>query len=716
VSNKKKIQADGRTAATPRSVEESSDESEVEHPMTIRSRGQAEYRRPARAPVQDAGRPIRTPRRSLSDVVDDIYGPRSDYVYQPLKDDEIRLLTLYPGIPGQEMMCSLVVERLQASRQYQALSYRWGEDVPNKPIMILSYKSASKPKSLRDFKGSKLYTRSNLFEALQQLRHPEHEITLYVNALCINHDNLNEKYPQASRTQEIFNRASNVIVWLGTEKATSRTAFKFIPKVLDMNDFDKLVKEESNNQCWDALAELMRNPLFSRRWLIQELAVARNAVLHCGPHTIQWSDFSDAVALFEANLPEIQRYSKFSLASGGPINDIRALGASTLVSVVNHIIRKRPDGKILYHIESAETLVSMLAVFEATDPLDTIIAVMGLARDHAQVQSIIDVKKKGILDNYIDFVGYCALSSGSIDIICRHWAPVMKEKISTYRERNRAGVQSTKVQLPSWIPNVSGSAFGAPEDKDKDKQSGRVNGDSFVGLPDHRIYNAAFSFPPRSFTFGVHAQNNPNIVAEYSRYDGTMTLRGYSLGPIAEIGPRAVKGIIQEECLDMGGWIPGSPTVPERLWRTLVADRGPNNTEPPSWYHRACLHCLEQCGTNGDIDTTAILNQPKCSHIVADFLRRVQSVIWNRRCILSKVEINGDRLFGLAPGGTKVGDMICILFGCSVPVILREHITLDDHYFEVIGESFVYGMMAGEARQGLLDAEIEAKTTTFKLR
>lgn len=714
-------------------MDESDEESEPDFPITIRSKGQAGPKASARTPGPDVSRPTRPPRRSMSDIVYDahphLHHPRLVYEYQPLKDDEIRLLLLQPGLPGQDIVCVIVTERLQEIRSYQALSYRWGDDAPNKPIMILSYKSTSKSKShtLRDLRVPKLHTRSNLFEALHQLRHPQETTTLYANALCINHDDEDEKYAQSSRTQEIFNKASNVIVWLGTETPASKMAFEFIPKIpkiLDMNGFDMLVKEDSNtyNQCWDALAELMRNPLFSRRWLIQELAVARKAVLRCGKYTIQWTEFADAVALFEANLPEIQKYFKFSLASGGPINDIRALGASTLVTVVDNIIRKNPNGDILNRLESVETLVSMLAVFEATDPLDTIIAVMGLAKDGGHVNSLIE-SKRAILDKYIAFVDYCALSTRSIDIICRHWSPKIREKVTPNSFERNNGALSTVLQLPSWIPNASGSAFGSPECKDMDKQSGRVHGDSFVGLPGHQIYNASLGFLPPALTFGQHAKDGDKFLDGRdgrTQYDGTMTVAGYSLGPVAELGPRAVKGIIQEEWLDLGGWRPGSPTVPERLWRTLVADRGPHNTKPPSWYHRACLHCLEQGRTtSGDIDTTAILNQPKCSHIVADFLRRVQSVIWNRRLLLGKAEVHGDRLCGLAPGGTKVGDLICILHGCSVPVILREHVTLEDHYYEVIGESFIYGMMDGEAAEeaeALSKEEVERKTVTFKLR
>jgi hypothetical protein len=148
-----------------------------------------------------------------------------------------------------------------------------------------------------------------------------------------------------------------------------------------------------------------------------------------------------------------------------------------------------------------------------------------------------------------------------------------------------------------------------------------------------------------------------------------------------------------------------------------VADRGPDNaSSAPSWFQRACLQCLEQSDKNGDFNTTALLKQPHCPDTSAAFLRRVQSVTWNRKFLLSKSEINGGHLFGLAPADTKVGDLICILYGCSVPVILREYKTQGDHYFEVIGESFVYGMMDGEARVGLSDEEVERKTMSFKLR
>ena len=68
------------------------------------------------------------------------------------------------------------------------------------------------------------------------------------------------------------------------------------------------------------------------------------------------------------------------------------------------------------------------------------------------------------------------------------------------------------------------------------------------------------------------------------------------------------------------------------------------------------------------VNTSQIINEGRCT-IVAQFLRRLQAVIWNRRLIRTK---NG-RL-GLANIDVSVGDAVCIFYGCSVPVILHKHV------------------------------------------
>ena len=96
--------------------------------------------------------------------------------------------------------------------------------------------------------------------------------------------------------------------------------------------------------------------------------------------------------------------------------------------------------------------------------------------------------EKSIIEVYRDFTQYCVATSGSIDIICRHWAPAGWSKSATLQHTRRSRKKkNTKwkvnAKMPSWVPLLVDSPFGAP-------RPGRVNGDSLVGHPDRKRYNA----------------------------------------------------------------------------------------------------------------------------------------------------------------------------------------------------------------------------------
>ena len=113
---------------------------------------------------------------------------------------------------------------------------------------------------------------------------------------------------------------------------------------------------------------------------------------------------------------------------------------------------------------------------------------------------------------------------------------------------------------------------------------------------------------------------------------------------------------------------------------------------------------------------TSIMNETIGSQVVKDFLERVQAVTWGKRLLRTKVK---DWL-GLGPNKPKSvqnGDAICILFGCSVPVILREHNMNDDsRYYELIGECYIHGMMNGDALKERNDPSRKISNEEFIIR
>jgi hypothetical protein len=74
-------------------------------------------------------------------------------------------------------------------------------------------------------------------------------------------------------------------------------------------------------------------------------------------------------------------------------------------------------------------------------------------------------------------------------------------------------------------------------------------------------------------------------------------------------------------------------SISDKLWRTLVADRGPNGGTPPTYYKRACKEVIRKGGWEcGAILLSDLIDNGR-NPLITNFCRRVQAVIWNRSLI-----------------------------------------------------------------------------------
>ena len=220
------------------------------------------------------------------------------------------------------------------------------------------------------------------------------------------------------------------------------------------------------------------------------------------------------------------------------------------------------------------------------------------------------------------------------------------------------------MSLPSWVPQLSGAPFamysqaGIPGLK-----MGRKNADPLVGFPGvtQRNYNAAETKSIDMKTFRFRKRIGRGL------YYFSMYVKGFVFDVIAEVQNSSQGGAIPSEWADFGGWPMVSGDPPDEFWRTIVADRGRDGKNPPVYYARACKESFEKGGyVSGSVSTADLINNERCS-VIAQFCRRVQAVIWNRALVKTR---NGK--LGLAGQNVQPGDLVCILYGCSVPVILRQ--------------------------------------------
>jgi hypothetical protein len=290
-----------------------------------------------------------------------------------------------------------------------------------------------------------------------------------------------------------------------------------------------------------------------------------------------------------------------------------------------------------------------------------------------------------ISDVYVEFVRFAIKQSDptrALDIICRPWAPLPKRVNQPDKEGHwravfdESGGDGSKRpdgegldSIPSWIPSIKGAAHGRTL---QGKKMARMNADSLVGVPPQRYYMAAGT---RSVTKALRFEDGISKDSLFPDLNGvhyhSMFAEGFVIDTIRKLAPASQNGSIPESWYDLGrgGDKQQEPwrKLPEDFWRTIVADRSPSGDNAHRYYPRLISHAVEQNVTEGSltVNTQTIIDGGKCK-FARDVLERIQSVIWNRHLMRTK-----DGRLGLVPDGAEKNDKICILYGCSVPVLLR---------------------------------------------
>lgn len=198
--------------------------------------------------------------------------------------------------------------------------------------------------------------------------------------------------------------------------------------------------------------------------------------------------------------------------------------------------------------------------------------------------------------------------------------------------------------------------------------------------------------------------------------------------------------MITKECLQLLASLedddsPRGYSVPDVIWRTLCADRDDKGDPAPTFYRSAMSHLLQLSsetfeddkGKKSDnvfesvssIDVEELLDTELNDH-VRTFLEIVRDVVWNRRTFQASPEQDTDdlgrRFVGLVPQSAKVGDRVCVLYGCSVPVVLRQKVHPGGRKgWQLIGDAYVDGIMDGELDRPSKCSWLRSEDVEFEL-
>lgn len=153
--------------------------------------------------------------------------------------------------------------------------------------------------------GTKISATSNLALALQYMRQPEADLILWVDAVCINQDDIIERNSQVALMGKIYSEANVVNIWLGESDASTDSLVEIVqhsgvpvrpePGMEEFEEAQIIFKK-----CLETVTIVMNivamRPWWRRVWTVQECILSRNdPIFQCGFTTFSWESFFSVI-------------------------------------------------------------------------------------------------------------------------------------------------------------------------------------------------------------------------------------------------------------------------------------------------------------------------------------------------------------------------------------------------------------------------------------
>jgi hypothetical protein len=592
---------------------------------------------------------------------------------------------------------------------YAALSYVWGDETNTRTIFV---------------DGHEMEVTQNLEEALQAFCSQsefQSSFKLWVDAICINQRDNEERGRQVRRMREIYGHAWTVIAWLGGEHQGSTQAIQLVQDLSERthcgNELEARLWEDPGylgTGSWRALNQLMERQYWCRLWIIQEIVMGASAmVIRCGTSSIDWTSFCAGIGLLQENLWIVKNKI---LKHEGQTGKGWSTASLHLVYRDLSVLSQHDSG----HISLAFWRILDIASFaECRDPRDKVYGLVGLMESHITSRVSPDY-------NLPPSAVYTEIARSFIQAYAN---------LEPIREGNPWGPTNT----PSWVADW------------------RWQGRRPLARIENHLWGPSWLSGKATQEASAHIpyQASGQSKCEVTFSDALLlTCTGCIVDSISALSARGwgyfnwdVRTITQDD--QWTSWYGSDTETSKALYRTLVADRV-GRGQRSSEHHSAILNLPSTFGA-AQPQFTALgwtwlaaqeeyyfrweswrganrnfrvghkrLHDYFSDQIPSDASEYDFTEVYScfdrtsqkRRFMLTNNGFMGwapDNVFGPPDAQTEAGDLIAILFSCSTPIVIRPH----GEYFKVVGEAYVQGLMDGEAMELLESGKAKSRSLTF---
>lgn len=597
--------------------------------------------------------------------------PATQNLYKPLMHaGEIRVLHLKSGLADEPLVCSLRHVQLQDPQlRFEALSYCWGNE---KSINSL------------DCDGTRQHIQFSLDTALRRLRLPNNTRIIWADAICINQNDPKEKGHQIQLMRQIYKRATRVIVSIdGYNTLYSSPAFQLVSDVvahwLESRASTPSPRQhtfghgmELSAHRWDSLIHLFSHAYWKRLWIVQEVVSSERAIVHWGHDKIAWTLIGLASTIIRNNGRLFAQFVRRSRAIG-----LSGAKEGLLNAYIIHRLSQADfDAPSLSFLD----LIRLTLNFQVSHPLDRIYAILGLPCQYTGSDSYPFVRSDYMLTKERLYVIV------ALQILESHESPL--DLLSAVYHAPKAvtcsilpNYKAIDTTFPSWVPRwdlkPNRSICGSHRPAQRfNASSGYDTGISFSLV--RRVIS------PILLVSGI-------VLDTLSESFESSLLR-----PPNHLNPGLLKWFLEHGSNDAELLACTITACQDWYGRTLRTDADISSHIADFYalhrFHRSYFRWKavrsNSLVTHGDRTNRTNRTIPVGGNGFR-FLDATRNVCRDRT-----VHYSEGGLFALGSSLARKGDLLCIIFGASIPFILRPS---SKGAYQLVGECYVHGCMFGES-------------------
>lgn len=616
-----------------------------------------------------------------------------------LQSQKMRVILLEPGTGTEPLRCHLLHVSSFSQIPYKALSYQWG-DIADKSCSLICC-------------GTIARISATLDAALRRLRSAASTSAVWVDAICINQDDLAERADQVRVMKDIYANAVQVVVWLGSEKSGDASAVDELNRIdqdrrqpakwtngfgsfyapvrgsgglLSIAEFYTTAPKLRDVK-YEHIVQLLCRGYFHRAWIVQELVMSDNiTVLYGDNKHVSWDVLANVVRR------KMDRVIPQDILDSPMVQNTRRN-----VEFIERarLRRRRHQESSLFGIlfDTAQT--------QCTDDRDKIFAFLGIAQDWLQDSDGLEPDYEvNVATLFKKVASWCLKASGGFHILSCSAGPWDRKKQDeilhllqnhTSQAKNRRAL----LQLPSWVPDWTriGSStplvlhnnhapFAAASARPAEYT---VEEDVLIakGLAVSQIKDIVRSTPPFVKTTAFYSLRTDFI-------DDVVGVRDWieECTRIASLDFQLIGDRFESFCSAMTCGLTEHAKPAPSNFPSLFGEYLDHIEEAPRMF-RYILESAEQNKWNAP----GIIME-KTAHRGFKGLEMIEASLerWSKG---RRFFTTPGGLMGQAPERAKKGDHVCVLYGSEVPILIRP----SAGGFEVVGECYVSGIMNGEVLQ-----------------